>query len=151
MESSIIFDDSLWPLLISRFEGAVSDGEYERYLSRGKAYLERGELYVSILDMARLAMPTASQRQRQLEWLREHAEALRKQVLGCAFIIHSPLIRMTLSTVFHIVPMPTPYVALQDMGAGLRWATARLEEARLQDSADRIRQHFNAQLSRRSR
>ncbi len=70
MGGSITFDDSLWPLLLSRFQGVVSDAQYEEYLSRGLAYLQRGELYVSVLDMFpsfhtradRIAIPLESDR-----------------------------------------------------------------------------------------
>ena len=150
MGASITFDDSLWPLLISRFHGGVSDSQYEEYLSRGAAYLQRGELYVSVLDMGVLAMPTTAQRQRQAEWLQEHEALMREQLLGCALIITSPFIRLALSAVFHIKPMPTPYVTVHDMAEGLKWATTRLEEAGLTEAAGRIRHHFDLRSVRRS-
>lgn len=139
MGTGIIFDDSLWPLLISHFPRKVSDSDFEEYLRQGAAYLERGELYVSVLDMGRLSLPTAEQRQRQLEWMRGKERAMREQVIGCAFIIHSPLIRLSLSTIFHILPLPAPYVAVSDMASGLRWALGRLEERGLHEAAERVR------------
>lgn len=142
MGVSITFDDSLWPLLISRFHGAATDSEYETYLSRGTAYLRRGELYVSVLDMGRLVVPSAAQRQRQAEWLQEHERLLREQFLGAALVITSPFIRLALSTVLHLRPMPMPYVTVYDVSGGLKWAVTRLEEAGLSGSAERIRRHL---------
>jgi hypothetical protein len=142
MGVSIDFDDSLWPLLISRVHGAATDSEYEAYLSQGTVYLQRGELYVSVLDMGRLVVPTAAQRQRQAEWLQEHDHLLREQFLGAALVITSPFIRLALSTVLHLKPMPTPYVTVYDVPRGLKWAVTRLEEAGLARSAGRIRRHF---------
>lgn len=145
MGASITFDDSLWPLLISRFQGAATDSEYEAYLAQGTAYLQRGELYVSILDMGRLVVPTAAQRQRQAEWLQAHDHLLREQFLGCALVIISPFVRLALSTVLHLRPMPMPYVTVYDVRGGLKWAVTRLEEAGLSRSAGHIRRHFGLQ------
>lgn len=144
MAPSIHFDDSLWPLLLSRFEGQVSDEAYEEYLRKGAAYLQRGEPYVSVLDMVRLALPTPHQRQRQFEWLRQHGPLMRERVLGCAFIVTSPLIRLTLSTIFHVMPMPTPYVAVSDMTRAVAWATSRLTEAGYPEAAARILRHSHS-------
>lgn len=145
MGSGITFDDSLWPLLVSRFSGAVSDEQFEEYLRRGADYLQRGEVYVSVLDMGKLSLPTAAQRQRQLEWLKGKEQAMREQVLGCAFVITSPVIRLALSAVFHVVPLPTPYVAVRDVAEGLRWAIQRLEACGHVEEARRIQEHLHPQ------
>jgi hypothetical protein len=150
MSASITSDDSHWPLLISRFQGAATDEQYEEYLARGTAYLQRGELYVSIIDMGQLAMPTPSQRQRQTEWLKAHQVLMRERLLGCALIVPSPIIRLMLSAIFHIIPMPTPHVVIQDMAEGVKWATARLAEVGLEEAAERIRHDFGALSLRRS-
>jgi len=142
MAASICFDDSLWPLLVSRFEGQVSDEAYEEFLRQGELYLQRGEQYVSVHDMVRLSVPTTRQRQRQFEWRRQYDRLMREQLLGCAFIITSPLIRLTLSTVFHVMPLPTPYVAVQDMAQAVTWATSRLAEAGHSEAAARILRRF---------
>jgi hypothetical protein len=150
MSASITFDDSLWPLLLSRFQGTATDSQYEAYLARGTAYLQRGEPYVSIVDMGQLAMPTAAQRQRQAEWMKEHDALMRERFLGCALILTSPFMRLALSTVLHLRPMPTPYVVVPDMAAGLEWTLARLRDAGFSEAAGHIRQHFGQHPLRRS-
>ncbi|PTL85172.1 hypothetical protein [Vitiosangium sp. GDMCC 1.1324] len=142
MGASITFDDSHWPLLISRFRGAATDSEYEEYLARGTAYLQRGDLYVSVLDMGQLVMPTVAQRQRQAEWVLEHAALMRERLLGCALIITSPFVRLALSAVLHIRPLPTPYVTVHDLAGGVRWTAAQLESAGLLEAVGRIRRDF---------
>jgi hypothetical protein len=150
MAASIKFDDSHWPLIITRLQGAATDEQCEEYLARGTAYLQRGELYVSIIDMSQLAMPTAAQRQRQTEWLKEHEVLMRQHLLGCALIVTSPLIRLVLSTTFHIIPMPTPHVVVQGLAEAVQWTTARLAEAGLREAAERIRHDLGAESMRRS-
>ncbi len=43
MGASITFDDSLWPLLISRFEGVVSDAQYGLHEAAGRIRAHVGE------------------------------------------------------------------------------------------------------------
>jgi hypothetical protein len=142
MSAIITFDDSLWPLLMLRVTGAMTDKQFEEFLARSTAYVERGEKYVSILDLGQVGLPSAAQRQMQAEWIRRHDAALREQVLGNANIINSAPIRLALSLIFHLKPLPMPYAAVGDMGSALRFVTAKLEEAGLRAEAERIRKHF---------
>lgn len=146
MGASITLDDSLWPLLICRFEGKISDSQFEEYLTRGTAYLQRGERHVNIMDMSQLAMPTPAQRQRQTEWLKASEALMQEHLIGCAMIVTSPFIRLAVSAVFHLKPLPAPYVVVPNMRSGLQWATAQLEEAGLPKAAGSVRRHFGQQL-----
>ncbi len=142
MGASIIYDDRHWPLLLSRFQGMATNAEYEEYLSRGTAYLQRGSPYVSVLDMARLTLPTAFQRQSQARWLEEHEALLRERMLGCALIITSPFVRLAFSAILHVRPMPMPHVVVTDKHSAQEWALTRLEQAGLQEPARRLRQEL---------
>ena len=142
MGAGITFDDSLWPLLICRYGGTLSDADFEESVVRGGAYLRRGEPYVIVFDMGRLQLPTVTQRRHQLEWMRSQQGAIRERIIGCAFILSSPFIRMALSAVFHVVPSPMPYVAVQDLDTAVRWACLRLEERGFTEAARRARAHF---------
>ena len=150
MGPSITFDDAHWPLLISRFQGTATDAEYEAYLARATSYLQRGELYVTVTDMSQYPMPPAAHRQRQAEWLKEHERRMCEHLLGCALVVTSPLVRLALSAVFHIQPMPTPYIIVPDMASGAKWAADRLENAGLIHAAGRVRDHFALQSGRHS-
>jgi hypothetical protein len=140
MRESITLDDSLWPLLITRFDGMATDAHYEEHFARGLALLERGEQYVSVVDLSNMATPTVAQRQRQAAWLKEHTGLMRERVLGCALVITSPIIRLALSAVLHLRPLPVPYVVVPDMASGMEWALVQLEQAGLGAQAGRLRQ-----------
>jgi hypothetical protein len=142
MSAIITFDDSLWPLLVLRVTGAMTDKQYEEFLARSSTYVERGEKYVSITDIGQVGIPSAAQRQMQAEWIRKHEAALREQVLGNANIINSAPIRLALSLIFHLKPLPMPYAAVGDMDSALRFVTTKLEEGGFSAEAERIRQHF---------
>jgi hypothetical protein len=143
MSAIITFDDSLWPLLTLRISGAMTDKQFEEFLARSSTYVERGEKYVSITDLGRVAgLPSAAQRHMQAEWIRRHEAALRERVLANANIITSAPIRLALSLVFHLKPLPMPYAAVADMDSALRFVTGKLEEAGRGAEAERIRHHF---------
>lgn len=139
MSAPYSFDDSLWPLLITRVSGVMSDTQYEAFLTESSAFVRRGELYVSITDLAHVGLPPAEQRRLQAEWIREHETALRKQVLGNANIVTSAPVRLALSLIFHIKPLPMPYVLVSDMRSATTWVTARLEDGGFIAEARHIR------------
>ncbi len=142
MSAIITFDDSLWPLLTLRITGTMTDKQFEEYLVRSTYYVERGEKYVTISDMGQAGLPSAAQRHMQAEWIRQHEAALREWVLGSANLLTSAPIRLAVSLIFYLKPLPMPYAAVADMDSAVRFVTARLEEAGLGSEAERIRHHF---------
>jgi hypothetical protein len=119
--------------------GTPSDQQVEEYQARSRAYLARGERYVTISDLEQLGMLTATQRRRQAEWLVENAAALHELLLGNATILRSAPLRMMLTLILPFRPMPMPYSVVPDMDSAVRYVTGRLEEAGLGTEAERIR------------
>jgi hypothetical protein len=142
MSTPFSYDDSLWPLLLLRLEGAVSDRQYEEFFAHGHATLLRRERYVSIFDIRHLVLPTPEQRQQLATWTKEHEPLLRQYVLGSAFVVASPFLRMVLSLIFHVAPTAAPHVVVPTVDAGVAWALARLEQAGLSAQAARVRRHY---------
>jgi hypothetical protein len=138
----VTFDETFWPLVITRYTAPLTDQEHAQSLERFGAYLEQGEPYFCIVDTRHLIAPTPQQRQLQEQWDREYAELVRTTVLGTALIVTSPVIRLTVSILLHLRPMLAPYVMVSDMQAALDWVTARMEAQGLEDCAERIRVHF---------
>ncbi|QRN99608.1 hypothetical protein JRI60_11555 [Archangium violaceum] len=142
MSAIITFDDSLWPLLVIRLTGALTDAEFEAFLARSLSYAQRGERHVVVSDLCQVGLFTAHQRQRQAEWTRQHEALLREQVIGNATIVTSAPVRLVLSLIFHLKAMPMPHVVVSDMGSAVRFVTQKLEESGLGADAERIRHHF---------
>lgn len=142
MSGSFTHDDSLWPLLLIRLEGAISDPQLDAFFAHGHDTLLRGERYVSIFDLTRLHLPTPEQRQRLAHWTKEHESLLRESLLGSVFVLSSPFLRMMLSLLFHLAPTPAPYVVVPSVASGVVWAAARLDQAGLSEQAERIRRHY---------
>ncbi|HEX5746645.1 MAG TPA: STAS/SEC14 domain-containing protein [Archangium sp.] len=127
-DSSITFDDSRWPLRLVRFVGTPTPRQYEHYLETVSSSLRRRERYLSVTDLTRGGLPTPEQRQRQVLWMQEHEGLLREVVLGMAFVITSPVMRLSVSTVMHFKPLPVPYFVTAQEHEAMGWASARLEE-----------------------
>lgn len=141
MSAIITFDDMLWPLLIVRVSGTMSDKQYAGFLTRSSTYVERGEQYVSVMDLGQVGLPSAAQRVMQAEWIRKHDAELRERVLGNANIVTSAPVRLALSLIFHLKSLPMPCAAVSDMDSALRYVTGKLEESGRAAEAERIRRH----------
>ena len=140
--SSINVDDSQWPLLLVRFEGMTSRQHFEEYLARRTAYLERQAPHVVLFDTLRAWPASEELRIREAEWLQQHEARLRELMLGTAYFITSPPMRLALSLLLHRKPLPSPYLVVSSLKEGVAWAAARCEQAGLGPDAWRIRHHF---------
>ena len=139
---SVSIDDSLWPLRLVRFVGVATPQQFEQYLVDSAAALRRGERFVSIFDLTHGGVATPEHRQRQATWLQEYSSLLRELSLGVAFVVTSPLIRLSLSAIFYFQPLPTPYVVTSRFSEAALWAISCLQERGLALEAERLRHHF---------
>jgi hypothetical protein len=133
---SIRVDDSRFPLVVTTFDGPVSDAEFEDYLqATTKKTLARQTRNVVIVDASGATRPPASQRKRQAEWLNENQALLKQYNLGTVFVISSALIRGGLTAIFWLAPMPSPTTVLATYSQAVAWAFERLRAAGIQPPA----------------
>ncbi|WP_375769951.1 hypothetical protein NR798_03415 [Archangium gephyra] len=140
--SNITIDDSLWPLLVLRFSGTPTNQQFEEYMARRGNYLARNQKHTLIYDTVSFSVLTGEQRQRQINWLKEHKEPLQKLSLGSALIITSPVVRLLLSGILHFSQAATPYHAARSLPDAANWCAGRLASAGLFVEAQRVRTHF---------
>lgn len=138
----IHMDESLWPLVVVRFTGVVSASDFEGYLDRLRVLLERGEPFVVITDTSQMSWHGPALRQRQVEWIQQHAGDMREWVLGHATIATSTFARLSVSILRHLQPMPMPHTDVADLPSALMWVTERLRKGGHATEAERIRRHF---------
>lgn len=136
------FDDSLWPLLILRIVGEPSNQQFEEYLDVSASYLHRGERHVVIADVLRAGIESAEQRRKRAEWMVRHEAPTRELLLGNAFVINSPFVRLGLNLLLHLRQPPWPYLVVPRLEPAVAWAAGQLDEAGLREPAHRIRRHF---------
>jgi hypothetical protein len=141
-DSYVSIDNSRWPLQVVRYVGLATLRQHEQSLEETTARLRRREQYVCLMDLSRIAIPTPEQRQRYVVWLHENEALLRGSMLGVAFVITSPAVRLAVSTIMHLKPLPVPYfIAAWELDA-VAWAVAHLEDQGLRPHAERLRGQY---------
>jgi hypothetical protein len=139
----ISFDDSLWPLLVVKFEGVPTTAQVAEYLEELTRYLERGERYITLNDTTGMTgMGPSEQRQMQVDWMKRHAERCRELSLGVAYAAPSPLVRLTVSVIFFLQPTRAPYLVTSTVSSAAAWVADQLEERGLGPVAERVREHY---------
>lgn len=140
--TSLLVDDSLWPLLIVQQRGTVPLEQFEEYLARRLSYLRRPEKHAVLFDMRHAPMLPSEIRQRQAEWLKQHGSLVDTQVLGHALVITSPLLRLMLSTFHKVRPRNSRYLITPHLNDAARWCLNVLEESGSNPPTQRIEAHF---------
>lgn len=132
-------EGSLWPLLSVKLGRSATAREFESYLDLRRAWLERREPHVCILDVRAVHLPPHVLRQRYTQWAREHETALSRWVLGTAYVIQSPEVRVIMSLIRHSAQLKNPFVVTETLPPAAAWAAGRLQEAGLAQAAQRTR------------
>jgi hypothetical protein len=120
-------DHSRLPLVVIRFEGAPSDDEFVRYLddvAREVFALDRP--HGMVIDAARMTSMSAKQRRMQADWMEKHDASVRRNSVGNAMVITSPLIRGALTAILWIRPMPGEHVVVSTFAEAERWIIEKL-------------------------
>lgn len=140
--SCVTVDGGLWPLLVVKLGRGGTMQELDSYLAARDAWLRRGEPHVCIIDAREVNLPQGHLRQRYTDWLSEREAALRQWVLGTAYIIQSPAVRMMMSVIRHFARITTPFVVTANMQPAASWAAERLQDAGLVPAATRVRAQY---------
>ncbi|QRN94319.1 hypothetical protein JRI60_35025 [Archangium violaceum] len=139
--TSILVDDSLWPLLRVTFPRVVTNEQYTELLERRLSYLQRRERHVSLIDMRQLRSLTSEQREMQGAFLRQQEDLMRRWSMGIVTLINSPALALVIRLIVHrIKPSVVPYSVLTSWPAAVSWAADRLEADGLSEHARRVRQ-----------
>ncbi len=138
----ISFDDSLWPLVLVKFEGESSDQEFEAHLKKMSEYLQRQEKYLCIYDSTLMKNSPMSHRQMQVEWLQTNDAMLRQWMIGTGFVITSPLARLAMTVISTLNKPPCPLNNFSTLEPALAWAADRFRDEGLTLPSVRIRTHF---------
>ncbi|MGZ3458011.1 MAG: hypothetical protein ACXU86_05840 [Archangium sp.] len=137
--SPVTIESGLWPLLVVRFGPSSSLQDLEMYLAARTTWLERCEPHVCIVDAREVHLTPVSLRKHYLDWVSKHEAALRRWMLGTAYIIQSPAVRMMVSVIRHLAPMSMPFFIAGTPPPAAAWAAERLQEAGLTQAATRVR------------
>jgi hypothetical protein len=137
-----VVEDEAWPLLAVRFGAGITGAAFEAYLDMRTELLQRCEPHVTIIDAREVPIRVAPFRQRYIDWLREHEEALREWLIGSAYVLNSPEGHMLATLIRHGASMQTPFVVTSTMPTAADWASHRLQERGFSDAARRVRARY---------
>jgi hypothetical protein len=104
-----------WPLVRVTYVDTVDDARFEAYVAEQAGLLDRKEPYVILFDARASGMPSAKQRQRMAEYMREREAELRRLCKRGVFVISSPLIRGALTAILWLQPLPFPHEVVSSM------------------------------------
>jgi hypothetical protein len=133
-QGHIDYDPSLWPLLLIRYEGIMTNQQIVQALEQRTRYLERREPCVVIHDMTRAnEFASVEQRRMQTEWLKAHDAQLRQWVLGVAFVMTSVAMRLIVSLTIRIKPLAMPHQVFKHLPEAAIWSAGWLQLAGLKN------------------
>jgi hypothetical protein len=141
--SSIVVDDSLWPLVRVTFPRVITNQQQAELFESVLSHLERGERHVALVDFRQLQALTSEQREQQWKFLREQAVPMRQWSMGIVALINSPVLALAARVLIHrIKPSVVPYSILASWPEAVSWAADRLDRNGLGEHAMRVRQRL---------
>src|SRR5262245_3167509 len=122
--SSVRIDTSVWPVVLSVFNGRQTASELEAYIRQMDAIYDRGEPYIGATLMLRFRNDLAQAR-RLAEWTRARLRVVEKTCRCAAIVAPSAGFRFVFSTFLMLQPLPMPYTVVADVDAASDWIEAR--------------------------
>ena len=123
---SIVLEDRLDPILIWRFRGTPSDGDFDAFFAAHDRLLQARAPFLTIIDAIGAELPTAAQIRRQSQWVAANASGLGAHSLGVALVLPSQPLRRALQCMTAWRTIPGAHVLCPHMAAAMLWAEAQL-------------------------
>ncbi len=129
---SIALDDSRWPVVTIRWEGATTDDEMAAHLERIDEILARRQPWLSIIEVASgSGTPSPRQMNLQAEYIRRNQAVIREYSLGTVFVVGSIMMRTVLRGVLTFQPPPDEHKIVATLEEAQAWARERFARASL--------------------
>ncbi len=124
----IVVEEEYLPVIRIQHLGATTDEDFARYLTtlHASLYSPRAGKRLLVIDATECAPTPATQRRLQAQWMKEHADRIRRYTVGVAFVIPSGLIRGMLTAIFWIQPLPSPHEVCATLEQALAWGDGQL-------------------------
>lgn len=137
--NSIVHYVDSWPIVVSKIHGKDhSEQALRSAYATWTGLMQRGQ-HVLILDMTEgNAGSTAAQRARVAEWIAENESLLRTRQLANVLVFDSVVVRGIVTAVFWLRPPVNAHFAARNLDEAVDYALARLKEAGVGISPERV-------------
>jgi hypothetical protein len=119
------------PVTCVRPIGQPSDEELTESLQRITGLLQddqrKRQKSVMIVDMRHAGALKANQRRIASAWMKQNLQLYKHHVLGCVFIIDSPIVRGVLTALLWLQPLEMPHDVVATVNDAVRWAIEHLK------------------------
>jgi len=118
-------DEQRWPLVISTLPRKLEMDVVEAYFAEQRVILERGQLWVHLVDSSRMEhVPEAKVRARIAALTKELLSASAALNVATAVVIQQALLRGGLMAIHWVVPPPHPFSAVPNRLEGVSYLCA---------------------------
>jgi hypothetical protein len=118
--ASIRVDTTLFPIVLTVFNGDQDEPEVDRYIARMNTLYADGQPYIGATLMVRYR-PEVAQLKRIADWSRERKADIARSCAGVSIVAPSPAFRFLFSTLLMMQPMPCPYTVVSDVDDASEW------------------------------
>jgi hypothetical protein len=122
------YDDSRWPIVVSRASGESSDDDMRSYLTMLELMLSRKARHVIIVDATQGKQLKSQHRKMLADWTQLNRQTLARYRAGLALVTPSAVLRGMITAVYWLSPPPFPYQPVSTMEEGWAWARQRIAE-----------------------
>lgn len=133
-------DEERWPLVISTLPRHLELGAVETYFVEQRIILERGQLWVHLVDSSRMEhVPEAKVRARIAALTKELLSASAALNIATSVVIQQALVRGGLMAIHWVVPPPHPFSAVPNRLEGVSYLCAAYVKRNMQVPASLLR------------
>lgn len=131
----VVVEERFLPMLVTVFEGTLSDADLSTLFERHRAVLEARRPFVHLGDTRTLrAVPTATQRARIARWQAEIEPLSGQYNVGSALVTPNTLVRGTLTAINWIQRPVTPQYYAPTIEDAYTWCIEQLARVGLADA-----------------
>ena len=126
--SAITIDSDQWPICFIKIDGAMTPGDFERYISVFNALYERNTRF-SVITWVKTFSPNADIGKRVGVWFKETEPQIKKYWVSNAMVSDSAAFRFILSAVYLVKPFPAKSKVCAHSDEAIAFTRASWKEA----------------------
>ena len=104
----------------------LTDPIIEEFLAELNRRRQGGQPYALLFDMREAGIPTASQRQRLAQHMKNNERSIQDTIRGMALVATNPVLRGVVTAVCWLARPSIPYRVVADEDEGVRWLQEQL-------------------------